>query len=96
MRKLRQRRPGHPELVRRHAAGGHDPKGRKGLQRASNGQYDIDVQLLPTDASQQREQLVRRLAAKDSTVDLIGMDVIWTAEFANAGWITPFPKAERQ
>jgi multiple sugar transport system substrate-binding protein len=66
----------------------------KDCSAASNGRYNIDVQLLPTDASQQREQLVRRLAAKDSTVDLIGMDVIWTAEFANAGWIAPFPKAE--
>ena len=59
----------------------------------SNGQYKIQVNLLPTDASQQREQLVRRLAAKDSTVDLIGMDVIWTAEFANAGWIREWPAA---
>jgi multiple sugar transport system substrate-binding protein len=57
----------------------------------SNGQYTISVNLLPTTASDQREQLVRRLAAKDSTVDLIGMDVIWTAEFANAKWIKPFP-----
>jgi multiple sugar transport system substrate-binding protein len=62
--------------------------------KESNGQYNIEVQLLPTVASDQREQLVRRLAAKDSTVDLIGMDVIWTAEFANAGWIRPFPTAE--
>src|SRR5262245_8935239 len=62
----------------------------------SNGRYTISVNLLPTDATQQREQLVRRLAAKDSTVDLIGMDVIWTAEFANAGWIKPFPDAEAQ
>src|SRR5690349_15979647 len=56
----------------------------------SHGAYNISVQPLPADASGQREQLVRRLAAKDSTVDLIGMDVIWTAEFANAGWIKPF------
>jgi multiple sugar transport system substrate-binding protein len=53
----------------------------------ANGRYNINVELLPTDASQQREQLVRRLGAKDSTVDIIGMDVIWTAEFANAGWL---------
>lgn len=59
----------------------------------SNGAYKIDVELLPTTASDQREQLVRRLAAKDSSVDLIGMDVIWTAEFANAGWIKPLPDA---
>jgi len=66
----------------------------KDCSKASGGRYTIDVQLLPTDASQQREQLVRRLAAKDSTVDLIGMDVIWTGEFANAGWISPFPEPE--
>lgn len=55
--------------------------------RQSGGQYTIDLELLPTDASQQREQLVRRLGAEDSSIDLIGMDVVWTAEFANAGWI---------
>ncbi len=53
----------------------------------SNGAYTVNVELLPTDASQQREQLVRRLGAEDSTIDIIGMDVIWTAEFANAGWL---------
>jgi multiple sugar transport system substrate-binding protein len=74
--------------------GGTIQKVAKDCSDASNGRYNIDVQLLPTDASQQREQLVRRLAANDSTVDLIGMDVIWTAEFANAGWISPFPKAQ--
>lgn len=71
--------------------GGTIEKVAKRCSEESHGRYSIDVQLLPTDASQQREQLVRRLAAKDSTVDLIGMDVIWTAEFANAGWIAPFP-----
>jgi multiple sugar transport system substrate-binding protein len=74
--------------------GGSIEKVAKDCSAASNGRYQIEVQLLPTDASQQREQLVRRLAAKDSTVDLIGMDVIWTGEFANAGWISPFPEAE--
>ena len=55
--------------------------------KESNGRYQIKVQKLPTDADQQRENIVRRLAAKDSSVDIIGMDVIWTAEFAEAGWI---------
>src|SRR3954452_7092949 len=32
--------------------------------KASNGAYKVDTQTLPNDASQQREQLVRRLAAK--------------------------------
>jgi multiple sugar transport system substrate-binding protein len=57
----------------------------------SNGAYNIQLELLPTDADPQREQLVRRLGAEDSTIDLIGMDVIWTAEFANAGWLREYP-----
>lgn len=60
--------------------------------RKSDGQYIIKVVPLPADADQQREQLVRRLAAHDSTIDIIGMDVIWTAEFSAAGWIQPWPK----
>ena len=47
---------------------------------------------LPNNADEQREQLVRRLAAEDSDIDLISMDVIWTAEFAEAGWILPVPR----
>ncbi len=53
----------------------------------ANGAYRIEVVDLPADADAQREQLVRRLAAKDSSIDIIGMDVIWTAEFAKAGWV---------
>lgn len=58
----------------------------------SEGRYEIEVEFLPTDASQQREQLVRRLGAEDDSIDLIGMDVIWTGEFANAGWVAPVPE----
>jgi len=58
--------------------------------RKSQGRYQIELTLLPTDADQQREQLVRRLAAGDPDIDIIGMDVIWTAEFAEAGWILPW------
>src|SRR5581483_3654898 len=55
--------------------------------KTSGGRYRISINDLPADASQQREQLVRRLAAKDKSIDVIGMDVIWTAEFAEAGWV---------
>ncbi len=57
---------------------------------ASQGRYQIELAPLPTDADQQREQLARRLAAGDSDIDIIGMDVIWTAEFAEAGWVLPW------
>ncbi|WP_031433269.1 ABC transporter substrate-binding protein [Methylomarinum vadi] len=58
----------------------------------ANGRYRIEFTPLPSDADQQREQLVRRLAARDPAIDIIGMDVIWTAEFAQAGWILPWPE----
>jgi multiple sugar transport system substrate-binding protein len=54
---------------------------------AAEGRYRIVGNLLPSDADSQREQFVRRLASKDDGMDLLGMDVTWTAEFAEAGWI---------
>ncbi|MGR9014934.1 MAG: ABC transporter substrate-binding protein, partial [Gammaproteobacteria bacterium] len=60
----------------------------------SGGRYRLELTPLPSDADQQREQLVRRLAARDRDIDLIGMDVIWTAEFAEAGWILPWPETQ--
>jgi len=59
----------------------------KRCSKESGGRYTITPEFLPTDASQQREQLVRRLGAEDPSIDIVGMDVIWTGEFANAGWV---------
>src|SRR3954451_21850092 len=59
------------------------------------GRYKINYVKLPTDADQQRELIVRRLAAKDSDIDVIGMDVNWTAEFAQAGWLVPWEGANK-
>ena len=55
--------------------------------KQSNGRYKVEIVDLPTNADQQRELVVRRLAAEDDDIDIIGMDVIWTAEFAEAEWI---------
>ncbi len=55
--------------------------------RQAAGRYTIVGNLLPSDADGQRDQFVRRLAAKDAGMDLLGMDVTWTAEFAEAKWI---------
>ena len=56
---------------------------------ASEGAYTIRTQVLPNDADAQREQLVRRLAAGDSSVDLMSLDPVFVAEFANAGYLAP-------
>ncbi|MGW2780397.1 ABC transporter substrate-binding protein [Streptomyces populi] len=58
--------------------------------KQSGGRYRISYNKLPRTADGQRQQLVRRLAAKDDTVDIIGLDVTWPAEFAEAKWILPW------
>src|SRR4051812_21581177 len=58
----------------------------------SGGKYKITLNALSNQADAQRQSLVRRLAAKDSSIDIAGMDVVWTAEFAAAGWIKDWPE----
>jgi multiple sugar transport system substrate-binding protein len=53
----------------------------------AGGRYEIKYQVLPRSADEQRVQLVRRLAAEDSGMDVLGLDVTWTQEFASAGWL---------
>ena len=61
---------------------------------ASNGAFDINVSVLPNDATAQREQLVRRLAAQDASIDLMSLDPPFIPEFAQAGFLRPFSEAE--
>ncbi len=63
---------------------------------SSNGRYRIRVVELPRDATQQREQLVRRLAARDVSIDLMSLDVPFVPEFAEAGFLRPFSDAEAE
>jgi multiple sugar transport system substrate-binding protein len=60
--------------------------------KASNGAYNIKINFLSTASDQQRVSLVRRLAANDPSIDILAMDVDWTAEFAGAKWIVPVPQ----
>lgn len=55
--------------------------------KASGGRYRISYSKLPRGADDQRQQLVRRLAAEDDSIDIMGLDVTWAAEFAEARWI---------
>ena len=79
----------------------NDPSGA--IQQAANncgaqshGRYTINYNVLPTSADQQRLQMARRLAAGDSSLDILGLDVTWEAEFAQAGWIRPWTGAFKQ
>ena len=53
----------------------------------AQGRYQIVYQVLPRGADDQRVQMVRRLAAEDDGMDVLGLDVTWTPEFASAEWI---------
>ncbi|WP_375493163.1 ABC transporter substrate-binding protein [uncultured Jatrophihabitans sp.] len=64
--------------------------------KQAHGAYKIEFVKLPSAADGQRQQLVRRLAAKDSSIDLMGLDVTWEAEFWGAGWISEWTGANKQ
>ncbi len=83
-------------------SGGNDPnkKGQAHLAKvctdASNGAYTIRTQVLPNSASDQRQQLLRRLAAADPNVDIMSMDPVFVAEFAQAKFLTEVPADKQQ
>ena len=58
---------------------------------AAEGRYRIETATLPRDAASQREQLIRRLAANDSSIDLMSLDPPFIPEFAQAGFLAPVP-----
>jgi len=58
----------------------------------SNGAYRVEVAQLPRDSPAQREQLIRRLAANDNSIDLMSLDVVFPPEFAQAGFLAPVPE----
>ena len=49
------------------------------------------MSVLPRDASAQREQLARRLAAKDSSIDIMSLDPPFIPEMAEPGFLAPVP-----
>lgn len=63
--------------------------------QAAGGRYRIAYQTLPREADDQRTQMVRRLAAEDEGMDILGLDVTWTQEFAGAGWIREWTGDDR-
>jgi len=58
---------------------------------AAGGAYTISTSTLPRESSEQRQQLVRRLAANDASIDLMSLDPPYIPEFAQAGFLAPVP-----
>lgn len=53
------------------------------------GRFVVAHHSLAKSPDDQRLQLARRLTGNDRTLDIMAMDVVWTAEFAEAGWALP-------
>ncbi|WP_208860816.1 ABC transporter substrate-binding protein [Streptomyces griseoflavus] len=64
--------------------------------KESGGRYRISYNKLPRAADGQRQQLVRRLAAEDDSLDILGLDVTWAAEFAEARWIREWTGGDKR
>lgn len=60
-------------------------------QCSAGKDYTIAIQQLPSSATDQRTQLARRLAARDSSTDLMSLDPVFVPEFASAGWLKTLP-----
>ena len=67
---------------------------RRQLDRFADRRPDVRVDLRVTpDAADQRHQLyVQWLNARSTAPDILQLDVVWTAEFAAAGWILPLDR----
>lgn len=61
----------------------------------AGGRYHIVYNKLQRGADDQRQQMVRRLAAGDTGMDILGLDVTWVPEFAEAGWIEEWTGANK-
>jgi multiple sugar transport system substrate-binding protein len=59
------------------------------IWNASHPAQKVTPIYLPDDADDQYAQLVANLQAHSTVYDVMSLDVIWTAEFASSGWITP-------
>ena len=77
-------------------AAGNDPSGATesliAEYNAAHPGVHVKFQAMPANTDTQHDAYVTYLSARESNIDLYSLDVIWTAEFATAGWIRPLPE----
>jgi multiple sugar transport system substrate-binding protein len=61
---------------------------------AAHADERVSLVELPEAADQQRQQFVTTLQAKSDRYDVLGLDVVWTAEFAKSGWLQELNKSD--
>src|SRR5437764_987617 len=52
----------------------------------------VELQRTPDDASQRHQLYVQWLNARVGNPDILQLDVVWTPEFAAAGWVLPLDR----
>lgn len=76
-------------------AAGNDPSGATAAlveeYNATHPGVEVRLQVMPANTDTQHDAYVTYLSAGESSIDLYSLDVIWTAEFARAGWIQQLP-----
>jgi len=76
-------------------AAGNDPSGATAAlideYNASHPGVTVKFQAMPANTDTQHDAYVTYLSAGESNIDLYSLDVIWTAEFARAGWVRKLP-----
>lgn len=62
----------------------------------ANPDANVELLELPTAADDQRRLQIQRLRAESPQCDVLGVDVIWTAEYAAQGWLLDVSDAIEQ
>ena len=77
-------------------AAGNDPSGATEAlieeYNAAHPGVEVRFQAMPANTDTQHDAYVTYLSAGDASIDLYSLDVIWTPEFARAGWIRALPQ----
>lgn len=57
---------------------------------------EVELREMPSDTGQSHDQYVTMFSAKSSEIDVFDLDVIWPAEFAQAGYLLPLDRFIQQ
>lgn len=93
-------KPADTEKVKIVYARGHDAtQGTAKLVEAfeqAHPNIDVEVREMPSDTGQSHDQYVTMFSAQSSEIDVFDLDVIWPAEFAQAGYLLPLDRLIEQ
>jgi len=69
------------------------------FNKENKGSFQVSYREMPTATDQYLDKLTTEFQAQQSDIDVLGADVIWTAQFAANSWITDvsddFPESEQ-